>query len=329
MKALIIGGTAFLGIALREALAARGHAVTLFNRGRSAASPAGFRTIRGDRERGFDTLAGERFDAVVDTSGYVPHVVERSARFFESRAHRYVFISSVSVFDLSLRNVDEHAPMPALPEGASRTVMTGETYGPLKAMCERVVASAFRTRSTIVRPGLIVGPHDTTDRFTYWPLRFARGGDVLAPGTPDRATQFVDARDLAAFVVKLVEDDRGGDYNATSPQGRFTMDDVMNACADVARVPTRVAWADDEWLLRHEVKPWMGDDSLPLWIPPSLGIPGLLDCNVRKASTAGLTIRSLRETARATLAWALRTKHRATRSGLSADREAALLGERS
>ncbi len=325
MKALVLGGTVFLGVALREALLARGHEVTLFNRGVTAPPPAGARSVRGDRTISFDALEGERYDAVLDTSGYLPHVVDRSARFFASRASRYLFVSTISVYDATRDVLDEDSPVLPLPEGASRTQMTPDTYGPLKTLCERSVASWFRERATILRPGLIVGPHDPTDRFTYWPVRFARGGNVLAPGTPDRRVQFVDVRDLAAFAVALLERGAGGAYNVTSPPGRFAMGDVTAACANAARVPSRVVWAPDEFLLERKVAPWI---DLPLWIPPSLGIPGMLNVDVRRALVAGFKIRSLDRTVRDALAWArTRPLSHQWRAGLSHDREAELLAE--
>ena len=323
-SALILGGTAFAGIALREALLRRGFDVTLFNRGVTAATPPeGVRTVTGDRTHGFDGLENEHFDAVIDTSGYLPHVVERSSDFFRERCKRYVFVSSISVFDATHEELDEASPMPPLPDGASRTEMTPETYGPLKALCEGVVADAFGSRATIVRPGLIVGPNDRTDRFTYWPVRMARGGQVLAPGAPERRAQFVDVRDLAEFLVGLVERAVPGDFNVTSPQGLFTLGDVLATCASVADVPSHVTWVDDGFLVENQVAPWTG---LPLWIPPSEGIPGLLNANVRKAVDAGLTIRPLRRTAADTLAWAMqRPSDYVPRCGLSAEREAELL----
>ena len=323
MRVLILGGTAFLGIHLTNELLARGHEVTHFNRGRTGAAPAGVRTIQGDRAVGFEGLEGERFDAVVDTSGYYPNVVEKSVRFFEPRCSRYMFVSSISVYDDANEENVEDSPMKPLPDGASQTEMTPDTYGPLKALCERVVTSAFRERATIVRPGLIVGPFDRTDRFTYWPVRFARGGEILAPGLPEEPVQFVDARDLAAFMVRLIERDASGDYNVTSPQNAFTMGGVMEACAQEARVPHTVRWVEHEFLTTQDVAPWM---DLPLWIPPSENMPGFMNYDVSRALDAGLTIRPLADTVRDTLAWALaRPRDYVARAGITAEREAELL----
>jgi 2'-hydroxyisoflavone reductase len=323
VRVLILGGTAFLGIHLTNELLMRGHEVTQFNRGRTGTAPAGVRTVTGDRAIGFEGLENERFDAVVDTSGYLPHVVEKSARFFEPRCGRYMFVSSISVYDDKNEEGFEDSPMLPLPPGASRTEMTPETYGPLKAACERIVVSTYRERATIVRPGLIVGPNDRTDRFTYWPVRFARGGDILAPGEPEAPVQFVDVRDLAQFMVHLLERNAGGDYNVTSPQNTFTMGGVMDACANAARVPHTVHWLEHEYLTGKGVEPWM---DLPLWIPPSENMPGFMNYNVGRALGAGLTIRPLAETVRDTLAWAqTRPRDYVARAGITPEREAELL----
>ncbi|HKU82177.1 MAG TPA: NAD-dependent epimerase/dehydratase family protein, partial [Candidatus Tumulicola sp.] len=185
MRVLILGGTAFLGIHVTDALRSGGHEVTHFNRGRKAPLDD-VAAVRGDRTVGFHGLEAERFDAVVDTSGYLPADVARSTEFFRERTQRYVFVSSVSVFDSSAERIVESSPMPPLPSGASESDVTAETYGPLKAACERIAVERFGPRATIVRPGLIAGPHDPTDRFTYWPMRLLRGGEVLAPGEPER-----------------------------------------------------------------------------------------------------------------------------------------------
>jgi 2'-hydroxyisoflavone reductase len=323
MRVLILGGTAFLGIHLTNELLARRHEVTHFNRGRTGTAPTGVRTVEGDRVIGFEGLEGERFDAVVDTSGYFPHLVEKSVRFFEPRCSRYMFVSSISVYDDKNEENVEDSPMKTLPDGASRTEMTPDAYGPLKALCERVVTSVFQERATIVRPGLIVGPFDRTDRFTYWPVRFARGGEILAPGLPEDPVQFVDARDLAAFMVILLESNDGGDYNVTSPQNTFTMGGVMEVCASAARVPQTVRWVEHEFLTEHGVAAWM---DLPLWIPPSENMPGFMNYDVRRALHAGLTIRPLQETVRDTLAWAqTRPGDYEPRAGITPEREAELL----
>jgi 2'-hydroxyisoflavone reductase len=326
MRVLILGGTAFVGVHLTRELRNRGHEVTHFNRGRTGESPPGVRVLRGDRTIGFVELDGERFDAVIDTSGYLPEDVERSARFFSRRTDRYVFVSSVSVFDHTVTEIFEDSPKPPLPEGMSQTLVTGESYGPLKAMCERIVTDTFGERATIVRPGLIVGPNDGTDRFTYWPLRFARGGEVLAPGTPDRPVQFIDVRDLGAFVALALEQELAGDYNIVTPPGAITMGDLMTVCAAVAQVPSNVQWVEDAFLVAHEVAPW---SDLPLWIPPSSNIPGFMNHTVSKAFAAGLTVRPLAQTVRDTLQWATtRGVGYVPKTGITAHREMELLSQK-
>lgn len=323
MRVLVLGGTAFLGIHLTNDLLARGHEVTHFNRGRTGASPPGVRTIRGDRAVGFTGLEAEHFDAVVDTSGYYPAIVERSASFFEPRCARYLFVSTISVYDHSIADGVEDAPMKPMPPDASLTEMTPDSYGPLKAMCERVVTGIFGERATIVRPGLIVGPNDTTDRFTYWPVRFARGGEILVPGSADRPVQFVDVRDLAAFMVRLLERSIGGEFLVTSPRNGITMGAVVEACANAAGAAHTVRWAEDEFLTANEVAPWM---DLPLWIPASENMPGFMNFNVRRALDAGFTTRPLAHTVRDTLAWAqTRPGDYEPRAGITAEREAELL----
>jgi 2'-hydroxyisoflavone reductase len=324
VRVLILGGTKFLGIHLTHELRARGHDITHFNRGVTRSDPVdGVRTYRGDRSTDLSALEAERFDAVVDTSGYVPHVVERSARFFSDRANRYVFVSTISVYDEKLAKIDEDSPRIPLPDDAARDVMTPETYGPLKALCEDKVTGALADRATIVRPGLIVGPDDPTDRFTYWPLRFERGGDVLAPGTPHRTVQFIDVRDLAGLIATLIGRDASGDYNAVTPPNAITMGDVMNACANASRAPSSVIWVDDEFLLHREVEPWMG---LPLWIPPALGMPGFYNVGADRSIAAGMSFTPLAKTVADTLAWAKTLpSDRVPRAGITAEREAELL----
>ncbi|MEW6402172.1 MAG: NAD-dependent epimerase/dehydratase family protein, partial [Chloroflexota bacterium] len=206
MKILIIGGTRFLGRHLVNSARARGHEVTLFNRGQT--NPDLFRRVEkiwGDREKDLDQLKGRNWDAVIDTCGYVPRVVRMSAEALKESVENYVFISSLSIYpDFRKRGLNETDPVAKLQDESVEEV-TGETYGPLKALCERVVQDVFGIDSLVIRPGLIVGPHDPTDRFTYWPVRVARGGDVLAPDGPDAFTQFIDARDLADFIVELLQ----------------------------------------------------------------------------------------------------------------------------
>lgn len=323
MRVLILGGTAFLGIHLTSALRDRGHEVTHFNRGRRGPPPDGVRSVRGDRTSAFEGLERDGFDAVVDTSGYLPGDVERAVEFFATRTERYVFVSSVSVYDSATERIVESSPMLSMPAGGPETEVTAETYGPLKAACERIVEGRFAARATILRPGLIVGPHDPTDRFTYWPLRFARGGDVLAPGEPQRPIQFVDARDVAEFAVTLLERDTPGDFNVVSQPGRFTMGRLLETCAKTAGTSSRVHWVADARLLELGVAPWT---DLPLWIPPEDQTRGFFNHDVGKALAAGLAIRALDDTVADTLDWALSFRPPSTaKAGITPERERTLL----
>lgn len=220
MHLLILGGTMFLGRHLAELALEEGDTVTLFTRGKHNADilPRAER-IFGDRATDLHLLEGRQWDAVVDTSGYLPEVVDASATLLAGLVGHYTFVSSISVYrDFRTSGIDEDYPCGEMPERAEKTV-TNETYGPLKALCERAVAEAFPGRALNIRPGLIVGPHDPTDRFTYWPERVARGGEVLAPDGPHRVTQVIDARDLAAWILRSVRSGLTGVFNATSPGG--------------------------------------------------------------------------------------------------------------
>jgi 2'-hydroxyisoflavone reductase len=326
MNLLIIGGTIFLGRHLVEAARARGHAVTLFNRGKH--NPDLFpdiEKIRGDRgiETDLTPLAQRRFDAVIDTCGYVPRVVALSAERLTDVADRYCFISSVSVYaDFTNTGIDEAAPVGTLADPTVEEV-TGETYGPLKALCEAAAERAFPGRALTLRPGLIVGPNDPSDRFTYWPHRIAQGGDVLCPDKPDLHTQFIDARDLAEWNIQLLEEEVTGVFNATGPAEPLTLGALFDTCRAVSGSDARFVWVPEAFLTSHDVKPWM---ELPLWIPESMGEPGHDTVSIAKAVGAGLMFRPLAETIRDTLAWdAERPAENAWRNTLSAEKERAVL----
>lgn len=299
MKLLLLGGPRFLGHHVIEAALARGHEVTLFNRGRT--SPEAFQELerlQGDRDGGLDVLRGRRWDAVVDTCGYDPRVVADSCEVLSGGVGRYCFVSTISVLaDASVPGQDETAPVARLAEGADRT-MTPETYGALKAGCEEAAAAVLGERLLVVRPGLIVGPLDPTDRFTWWPVRLARGGEVLAPGGPDCPTQFVDVRDLAAFLVSCLERDLHGTYHATGPVPPTTLGRVLETCRRAVGSEAALTWVPEEFLSRHGVQAWM---EMPLWVPRDA--EGMVRVDVSRAVAAGLTFRDVAETARDTLAW--------------------------
>lgn len=301
MRILILGGTLFLGRALVEAASARGHELTLLNRGRSdvAAFPD-LEVLRGDRDGALGALCGRSWDAVVDTSGYLPRLVRASAELLADSVARYVFVSSVSVYGDFSRPFDEDAPLSAMADESVEEV-TGATYGPLKAQSERAVEEAVPGRALIIRPGLIVGPHDPTVRFSYWTDRVARGGEVLAPGDPHTPVQLIDVRDLAAWIVRLVEGAATGVFNAMGPDRLLTMADMLEACRAASGSDAHFIWVGEDFLAGHGVLPW---SHLPLWMPASSATHRyFLRGNVDRALAAGLAFRPLVETARDTLAW--------------------------
>jgi len=317
VKLLVLGGTRFLGRALVHDALARGHDVTLFNRGQTNAElfPEAER-VRGDRTRDLAALRGREWDAVLDVATFLPRVVRLSVDALRTAAARYVYVSSVSVYaDQSVPPV-EGAAVAELGDPDDERI---ESYGALKAACERVVQDAD-PEALIVRPGLIVGPHDPTDRFTYWPVRVAEGGEVLAPGSPDDPVQFVDVRDLAAWILDAAERGTAGVFNATGTSRPFG--ELLEACRAVCRSDARFTWIASETLLAAGVEEWMG---IPLWIAS----PGWQAANrvvVDKAIGAGLRFRPLEETIRDTLAWhADREWPAAEGVGLSRERERELL----
>jgi 2'-hydroxyisoflavone reductase len=331
MELLILGGTSFLGRHLVDAALARGHGVALLNRGRTR--PGLWREVeelRGDRDGDLKALGERSWDAVIDTSGYVPRVVQASAELLAAAAPHYTFVSSISVYADFRSGPNETSPLARLAEPESEDVQ--RHYGPLKAGCERVVEAAFPRGALIVRPGLIVGPWDPTGRFTYWPARLARGGDVLAPEPRDLKVQFVDARDLAAWTIALVERGTTGIFNATGPVPRPTLEELLETCRRVADSPARLRWVGAEFLRAAGVEEF---SDLPLWIVDR-DMAGFMDADVSRAVGAGLRFRPLEETVRDTLAWARdHPEWEPSRkqgvslpaAGMSGEREAELLGQ--
>lgn len=322
MELLILGGTRFLGRHLVEAALRRGHQVTLFNRGKS--NPDLFpqvETILGNRSGDLAGLQGRRWDAVIDTCGYVPGLVRASAEALAEAVDHYTFISSISVYaDESQPDQDEQARLAALPDDNLETV-TDANYGPLKVLCEQAVQEVFPQSALIIRPGLIVGPHDRSDRFTYWPIRLARGGRVLAPGDPAMPVQIIDGRDLAEWNIQLVEARQTGVYNATGPQQPLTMAEVLSVCQQVGGQPAELVWVSEAFLLQQQVAAFT---EVPLWLPQAYC--GLSQVNIQRALAAGLRFRPLAETAADTLAWAhSRPDEYVWVNGLSAQRETELL----
>lgn len=320
MRILLLGGTIFLGRAVTDAALAAGHSVTHLHRGRSGVD-ARVDTRRADRTDAValtEALQGGAWDAVIDNSGYLPQVVAISTDLLRGRCARYLFVSSISVYTGPA--YDEDAAV-APPTDPLPDAWTPETYGSLKAMCENVVRDRFGPGALVVRPGLIVGPHDPTDRFTYWPVRASRGGEMLAPDDPGRRVQFINVRDLATWMVRLLEDDASGTFNATGPAEPLTMGEFIAACIEVGAAGTKATWASEEFLLAQGVQPWR---EMPLWVAAMDA--KLLGTPIDRAIAAGLTFRPLRETIYDTLAWArTRPADHPWRAGISAERERELL----
>jgi 2'-hydroxyisoflavone reductase len=328
MKILIIGGTKFVGRHLVDAALAARHEVTLFNRGQT--NPSLFpdlETITGDREHDLEKLSGREWDAVIDVAGYVPRIVRLSAEALEGRVKRYVFISSISAYaEETFRKIgiNENDPVGKIADETVEEI-TGETYGPLKALCEETVQDIYSDRALIIRPGLIVGPYDPTDRFTYWPMRVQRGGDMITPDDPDTPIQIIDVRDLAEFTIKLIEKNASGIYNATGPDTELTMGEMLNACRRVTGTVCNFHWASAEFLEKHGVKPW---SDMPVWVPDTEEDAGFSRVNVSKAINAGLEFRPLVDTIRDTIAWSeMRPEDHQWRAGLDPDKERELLDE--
>ena len=321
MHLLILGGTRFVGRHLVDAALERGHTVTLFTRGKTNPDLyEGVEHLRGDRDSGdLDALKGRTWDAVVDTSGYVPRVVKQSAELLAGAVDKYLFISTISVYeDPMAEGGDEDSPLKQL-EDESVEEVTGETYGGLKVLCEQAAETAMPGRTVIVRPGMIVGPYDHTDRFTYWVTRIARGGRVLVPGKPERPVQMIDARDLGVFMIHLLEAGTTGIFNATGAERPFMWDGWVKGMASAAGSDASFACADDAFLQAQEVNGMQ----MPFWVPEPYH--NIFAVSVNRAIAAGLTFRPFAETVRDTLAWDAGREPGERRAGLTPEREAELL----
>lgn len=331
LRILMLGGTRFIGIHMTRLALERGHEVTHFTRGRSGLGlfPS-VRQLNGDRNGQIDALASGEWDAVIDNSGYVPRHVRLSAELLAPRAQQYVFVSSISVYpDFSVPRGEDSAVGKLDDETVEK--VDGTTYGPLKALCEQAAERAFPGRSTILRPGLIVGPEDNTDRFTYWPARAARGGEFIAPVGPREPIQVIDARDLAAFTLRCIEQRTMGVFNLVSAPGRFTIGDLVAESVRAARRLAKPAttpepvWLPLDFLDAQKIEGW---SDLPVWSASRDGEAAFAATPARRALDAGLSIRPMRSTVADTLGWHLgrpEAQRNALKAGLSAEREAAAL----
>ena len=323
MNLLILGGTRFVGRALVAAAQAKGYTITLFNRGQS--NPDLYPEVehlRGDRDGGLAALKGRRWDAVIDTCGYVPRLVRDSAKLLAEAVDYYTFISSISVYaDFSIVGLNENSPLATMADETVETV-DGETYGPLKALCEQAITTEMNGRSLHIRAGLIVGPHDQTDRFSYWPARIARGGGVLAPGSPEGLVQFIDVRDLAEWALVATAQKLTGPFNVTGPALPLTMQTLLETCQTSSDSKGTLTWVDEAFILANDIAPWT---ELPLWMAGE-EFAGFSTVDCRKAQANGLVYRPLPVTVDDTLAW-LRTRPLDYEwiNGLAAEKETAVL----
>lgn len=324
MHLLILGGSIFLGRHLVEQALSAGHKVTILNRGRNT-PPSQSALIKekklerllADREQSLAILAGRRFDAVIDTCGYQRQVVQKSKDALKDSGAVYVFISTISVYGI-YEKVGLNETDPIIYSTAGQ-----ENYGTLKAGCEKLVEEI--KDHLIIRPGLLVGPHDPTDRFTYWPARIERGGDILAPGRPERQIQFIDVRDLVDFILVCLENKIRGTFNVTGPNQSLSMETFLQTCVATVGKDCRLHWVADEKLKGAGIQPWMG---LPLWLAETdSDSAGFMQIDCSRAIEHGLKIRPLNDTILDTIRWKNSETERTIKTGLSVEQESALLGE--
>jgi 2'-hydroxyisoflavone reductase len=332
---LILGGTGFTGPFQVKYALARGHKVTVFNRGKTHPGelPEGVEQLIGDRNSQLEALKGRKWDVVIDNPTMLPKWVRDAAEILKGNVDRYVFISTISVYANNTKpGMDETAPL-AKYDGADAMKETRDTvvaskftlYGPLKALSEKEVEKWFPGKSLIIRPGLIVGPGDQTDRFTYWPVRIDHGGEVLAPGGPSDPVQFIDARDLAEWTIRMVEQGTTGIYNATGPATPLTVGGMLDGIKNALRSKAKFTWIPADFLEKSKVEPW---SDMPVWVPPAGEDGGLGRISIRRALEKGLTFRPLAVTARDTLAWfqALpKERQQKLLAGIPPEREAEVL----
>ena len=335
LRILILGGTGFTGPFQVSYALSRGHKVTVFNRGKTHPGelPKEVEQLVGDRNGQLDALKDRKWDVAIDNPTSVPVWVRDAAQILKGNVERYVFISTISVYaDTSKPGTDENAPL-AKYTGPDAMKETRESilasnyalYGPLKALSEQEAEKWFPKKTLIIRPGLIVGPRDETDRFTYWPVRIDRGGEVLAPGDPKDPVQFIDGRDLAEWVIRMVEQRETGIYNATGPEKTLGVGEMLEGIKTANKSKANFTWVSTDFLQEQKVQPW---SDIPVWVPPKGEEGGMGRINIQRALGKGLTFRPLAETARDTLAWfkSQSTERQAkVKAGLSAEREAEVL----
>jgi 2'-hydroxyisoflavone reductase len=335
LRILILGGTGFTGPFQVSYALSRGHKVTVFNRGKTHPGelPKEAEQLIGDRNGQLDALKGRQWDVVIDIPTTLPVWVRDAAQILKGNVDRYVFISTISVYsDNSKPGMDESGPL-AKYEGADAMKETQATllasryglYGPLKVLSEQEAEKWFPGKALIIRPGLIVGPGDESDRFTYWPVRLDRGGEVLAPGAPTDPVQFIDARDLAEWTIRMVEQGTTGIFNATGPRSKLGIGDMLDGIKKATTSESRFTWVDADFLAAQKVRAW---SDMPVWVPPRGGSAGFADISIAKALAKGLTFRPIPDTAKATLEWFRKQpkeRQAKLKSGLTPERETEVL----
>jgi len=310
LRILILGGTGFTGPCQVRYALSRGHRVTTFNRGKTHPGelPNEVEQLVGDRNGKLDALKDRQWDVAIDNPTTLPAWVRDAGQVLKGNVERYVFISTISVYaDTSKPGTDESAPLakyngPDAMKESRETVIASNyaLYGPLKALSEAEAEKWFPQKTLTIRPGLIVGPRDETDRFTYWPVRIDRGGEVLAPGDPSDPVQFIDARDLAEWTIRMAENGETGIYNATGPEKKLGIGEMINGIKGALKAKANLTWVNTDFLEQQKVAPW---SDMPVWIPPRGEEAGGNQVSNKRAIAKGLTFRPLIETARDTLAW--------------------------
>lgn len=324
LKILILGGTNFLGPHLVEELQKQGHEVTLFNRGtQEILFESKVETLQGNRDGNLDALKNRRWDAVIDTSGHLPRLVDESSKILMNATKHYTFISTIGVYaNFHSQDIAENYPLAKLEDETNEEI-NEKTYGALKAACEKVIESYF-PNNLVIRSGLIVGPRDPTRRFSYWPWRIAEGGEILVPGSPKQSLQFIDVRDLAKWIVSMVEKQKTGIYNATGPALPLSFEELLKTCSQVIPSNALVTWVNEDFLIQHHVQDWT---ELPLWLSYKRNMPGFLNVSRKKAIQEGLTFRSLADTISATIEWERQNRQEDIPIGIERKKEQELLAE--
>src|SRR5438552_12429273 len=331
LRILILGGTGFTGPSQVRYALSRGHKITTFNRGKTHPGelPNEVEQLFGDRNGQLDALKGRNWDVAIDNPTTLPAWVRDAAQILKGNVERYVFISTISVYADTSKGVDETAllakydgPDPYKETLEAMKASGYKTYGPLKALSEKEAEKWFPDKALIIRPGLIVGPRDETDRFTYWPVRIDRGGEVLAPGNPNDPVQFIDARDLAEWTIRMAENHETGIYNATGPAKPLGIGAMLDGIKDAGKSNANLIWVSEEFLTQQKVEAW---SDMPVWTGKE---SGLARASISRGLSKGLTFRPLSDTTRDTFAWFKslpQDRQSKLRAGLIAEREAEVL----